>query len=380
MFRRGTVSGPMVAAALAIVVAVQPSPAFAATWHGTATPDPSGDARFTGVEAFTPTEAWAVGYADPGGTGTQPIAARWNGTAWTMTSPPTPNGGGLLNGIDGSAATDVWAVGAAGSAPLTQRWTGAAWSTVAGPSPAGAGSAGLRDVKSFGTGSAWAVGNATVPSSNPQSRTLIERWSGTSWTIVPSPSPDPTQNLLVAVDGVSGTDAWAVGGMGHDGYGGATVAGLVLRWNGSTWTRVTIPGADATFSVIELRDVVAVSATEVWVVGEAFNRQVFRQVPYILRWNGQTWQHSTLPNAPSGRFNSVTALAPDKVYASGDSGGRTLVARWNGTGWVQESTPSPGSYASLLGSSAAGSGTVWTVGLQNSAGPFRALALRTGNG
>jgi hypothetical protein len=353
--------------------------AYAATWSMTPTPNASQQRNlFTGVDAVNTTNAWAVGYFDAATAPWQrPLAARWNGTQWTLASPPTPSSGGWLNGVDGSAATSVWAVGAAGSTALIQRWNGTAWSTAPSPIPAGATSTVLNGVRTFGANSAWAVGNAVIPGANPASRTLIQRWNGTRWSIVPSPSPDSTQNLLVAVDGVTANDVWAVGNLGHDGYGGGTVAGLVLHWNGSTWTKAAIPGADSTFSIITLRDVVAPAANNVWVVGSAFHRQLFREVPYLLHWNGQTWRHSTLANPPAAAFHSLTALSATKVYAVGTGG---LVARWSDNSWTRETTPA-GSSTALLAASATGTGTVWAVGWQtNTSGTLRTMAMRTSNG
>jgi hypothetical protein len=363
-----------------VLVTAPANPAQAATWSATPTPNASAQRNlFTGVDALSTTNAWAVGYFDAATAPWQrPLAARWDGAAWRLASPSTPSGGGWLSGVDGSASNNIWAVGATGTTALIQRWNGTAWSSMSSPSPPGATNSALSGVKTFGASSAWAVGNAVVPGGNPSNRTLIQRWNGASWTSVASPSPDPVQNLLVAVDGVAANDVWAVGNMGHDGYGGGTVAGLVLRWNGSTWTRATIPGADSTFSIITLRDVLARAANDVWVVGSAFHRQLFREVPYVLRWNGQTWRHATIPNPPLGAFHSVTALSATKVYAVGSDG---LIAKWNGSAWSRESTPSPGSSRALIASSATGVGTIWAVGWQtNSGGTLRTLAMRTSNG
>jgi len=127
-----------------------------------------------------------------------------------------------------------------------------------------------------------------------------------------------------------------------------------------------------------LHDVVALAANNVWVVGSAFHRQLFQEVPYMLRWDGQDWQHSTIPNPPAGAFHSVTALSPTKVYAVGTGG---LVTRWNGSSWTRETTPSPGLSDALVGASSTGTGNVWAVGWQmNSGGTLRTLAMRTGNG
>ena len=319
--------------ACAVLVTALANPAYAASWSVVPTPNASAQRNlFTGVDATSSTNAWAVGYYDASTAPWQrPLAARWNGTGWTLASPPTPSAGGWLGGVDGSASNDV-----------------------------------------------WAVGSAVVPGSSPSNRSMIQRWDGTNWSIVTSPSPDTAQNPLVAVDGVTADDLWAVGNKGDDGYGGGTVAGLVLHWNGSTWTQAAIPGADSMFSIITLHDVVAPAADDVWVVGSAFHRQLFREVPYLLHWNGQTWQHSTIPNPPAGAFHSVTALTATKVYAVGTNG---LVARWNGTSWVRETTPSPGASNALLAAAAIGTATVWAVGWQtNSGGTLRTLAMRTNNG
>src|SRR6266545_2320957 len=313
---------------VALVLAVVPAgQALAATWSVTATPDPpsSWGSRLTGVDASSADDAWAVGYAEYGSAPTaRPITARWDGSGWVLVPTPVPSAGGRLEGIDaGPGGEDRWAVGSAGAATLTQRWTGAEWTVVPSPSPTGANAATLHGVKTLGAGNAWAVGQAQLPAGRPTLQTLIEHWDGASWSIVPSPNPDQGQNLLSAVDGVAADDVWAVGGMGFDGYGSQPISGL------------------------------------------------------ILHWNGQAWQHVAAPS-PGDAFSGVCALSPTSVYAVGNAGSRTLVARWNGSTWTTETTPSPGL---LLAAAAAGTGSVWAVGLQvTGSGEYRTLAIRTSDG
>src|SRR6266540_2335613 len=103
----------------------------------------------------------------------------------------------------------------------------------------------------------------------------------------------------------------------------------------------------------------------------------FCQVPAILHWNGQAWQHVAAPS-PGDAFSGVCALSPTSVYAVGNAGSRTLVVRWNGSTWTTETTPSPGL---LLAAAAAGTGSVWAVGLQvTGSGEYRTLAIRTSDG
>ena len=350
-------------------------PAAAATWSVVPTPNvSSGLNLFIGVDALSPTDGWAVGRADhsPQQPFIRPLAARWNGSTWSVVSTPTLEG--QFSGVDASASNNVWAVGVGPSGSLTERWNGTSWSVVSSPSPPGSLGASLSGVKTFSTTSAWAVGSY---STSTGVRTLAQRWNGTNWSVVPSPSPDPAQNLLTDVDGVSANDVWAIGNFGNDGYG-STIGGLVMHWNGLEWSQVKVPGAvsDGTYNVPTLQDVVALSANDVWIVGRAFSWVHFKTVPIALHWDGQSWQRSVMANAPNDGqgFHGVAALSPTKVYAVGST-----IARWTGTTWAAESATVPG----LLGDAAAtGTSTVWGVGWRYDANlaQLRTLAMRTTNG
>jgi hypothetical protein len=65
-------------------------------------------------------------------------------------------------------------------------------------------------------------------------RSLIEHYNGTTWSIVPSPTPgaDPS---LSGVAGRSASDVYAVGSNLPSINGGADQA-MILRWNGTTWS------------------------------------------------------------------------------------------------------------------------------------------------
>ena len=381
---RRRAGGALVAAGLAGLMAMVPaSPALAAAWSVVATPNPASfDNRFNGTDALSTTDAWAVGSSQATwNSATTALAARWNGSAWSQVGLPAVSGNSALADVDGDTATNVWAVGSAGTATLTERWTGSAWSVVTSPTPAGATSATFRGTKAFAANDAWAVGEYSM-SASPSRRTLIARWNGTAWAQVPSPDPDSAQNLLVAVDGVAANDVWAVGNMGTDGYGGDTVAGLMLRWNGSTWTQVALPGGtgwQTGFSTRKLNDLVVVASNDVWAIGTAFSFQKFFFVPYYVHWNGQNWTEGMLPNAGMGALTSITALSTTKVYAFGEEGGQRLIARWNGSAWSREAAPA--TLGPLNDATATGTGTVWAVGTQFDANNNRrTLALRTTNG
>jgi hypothetical protein len=83
------------------------------------------------------------------------------------------------------------------------------WTVVMSPNP-GAGN-GLFGATIISASDIWAVG-AFFNTTTNATQTLIEQWDGASWTVVTSPNPSSTTNLLeaVAADKSSG-QAWAVG-------------------------------------------------------------------------------------------------------------------------------------------------------------------------
>lgn len=372
-------------AALAVVV-TPATPALAATWTVVSTPNAStGQNLFIGADALSTTNIWAVGRADhaPAQPFVRPLAARWNGSSWAIVG--TPALAGQLSAVDGSAANNVLAVGAREVSlgggtftfgPLAERFNGTSWSVVPTPTPPGTVSAILSGVKTFSATNGWAVGSSVLAGSLI-GQTLIQQWNGSAWTIVPSPNPDPFQNVLTDIDGASAGDVWAIGNLGNDGEGNTT-AGLVVHWDGKTWEEVKVPGttSDGTFNVPTLQDVIALSANDVWIVGRAFSWIDFKMVPIALHWNGSTWQRTVMPTAPNDGqgFQSIAALSPTKVYAFG-----SVIARWTGTGWVAESATVPGL---INDAAAAGTSTVFGVGhrYDPNLAQLRTLAVRTTNG
>jgi hypothetical protein len=98
-------------------------------------------------------------------------------------------------------------------------------------------SGGLGRVAATSDGSAWAVGCSACGTG----RTLILRWNGTTWTRVPSPDPG-TSCAFLGVAAVSDGSAWAVGWIGNGSSTSPTsTRTLILRWNGAAWTRTRVP-------------------------------------------------------------------------------------------------------------------------------------------
>jgi hypothetical protein len=342
------------------------APAAAATWGVVRTPNRNTfNNGLWGIDATGPAHAWAVGYADTGTTPSrQPMIQRWDGTRWRIIDSPTLDGGGELRSVDTLSDTQAWAVGSAGTgngdAPLAERWDGTSWQRV--KSPAVGTLNYLLGVRAFAATDVWAVGTANVPGT-PAFRTLIQRWDGASWSVVPGPNPAPFENRFSAVDGSGPADVWAVG---HSRTGPDGVEQpLVAHYDGLSWTTVPTPPVGAA----TLRDVVVVSSTDAWAVGWAFSPELRGDVPYTLHWDGTAWRTVTLPAVRRGeRLYGVTALSGNRVYAVGQRdvpGFSELAVRWNGATWRYEVLPNTARWAHLYDAAAApttGVGDVWAAG------------------
>src|SRR5947199_7821415 len=111
--------------------------------------------------------------------------------------------------------------------------------------------------------SGWALCYDDIYEDNPLIyQTLIERWNGTSWATVASPTPQAEQtNVLNAVTCVSASDCWAVGYY----YAAIAYQTLIERWNGTSWAIVPSPNSDTSDNY--LTDVTCVSTSDCWAVG-----------------------------------------------------------------------------------------------------------------
>ena len=217
---------------------------------------------------------------------------------------------------------------------------------------------------------AWAVGSYATNSAG--GKTLVLHWDGSRWTRVASPTPEAVDgSFLLSVSALSSSQAWAAGW--NYLTGGESSNTLVLRWNGTRWTRTASPNP-VRLSVNELHSVSARSAADAWAVGDYLTVSG-EQKTLVLHWNGTRWIRTTSPSpGASSGLNGVSALSASSAWAVGSTG-KTLILRWNGSGWAQ--VASPGSLGSALnGVSAHSAGDAWAVGSAlASSGGSRTLAL-----
>lgn len=281
---------------------------------------------------------------------------------------------GMLMGVSADSANDVWAVGCSESDPpndiestLTMHWNGSTWAQVPSPDPGQAIDLRcLNGVSVLSPTSAWAVGDFV--NSKGRMSTLILHWNGKRWWRMASPSPGGGDDELTSVSAVSATNVWAVG----DYSGSTTAKDLILHWNGSTWSQVPSPSPGGSTVGDQLRGVSADSASDAWAVGFSQSHTNVEHT-IALHWNGSTWSQAPSPT-PAGadevELGSVSATSPSNAWAVGFYGAplnvQTLILRWNGATWTQIASPSPGPsgklFDGLYGVYAASATNAWAVG------------------
>jgi hypothetical protein len=337
-----------------------------AAWKVTPAVAPRGVSELHAVTAVSPTDLWAVGsYVKATRKfASFPLAEHYNGT-WSPVVLPTPNKRVEpdLNAVSANSAKDVWAVGSIGSMSrrgrrnssghtLIERFDGKGWKVM--PSVRARGSK-LRGVAALTRRNAWAVGFLAVK--RIYSRPLIEHWNGSVWRRVASPNPRGSEDALVAIAARSARDIWAVGNYRFRGE----TQPLVLHWNGLRWKQVASPSPSRGGS---LSGLAVLGAKDAWAVGEGGTG------PLTEHWNGRAWRVVSV-RLPAGSsaincsLSTVSASSSTDVWAAGQDvyKHRALVEHWDGHAWTTSRAATAG-YDSLSGIAVLSARDVWAVGVR----------------
>jgi hypothetical protein len=161
------------------------------------------------------------------------------------------------------------------ASPFVAHFNGANWKSVPSATLAPGASAAFNGVVALAPNNVWAVGSITDVMSGPAS-TLIEHYDGSEWSVVPSPSAGQNQsNDLFGITAVSPTDIWAFGhyAVSSDGTEGTgpSLQGvqktLLLHWDGTSWTLVPSPSPEAGGILNDTLDAGVTTGQNVWIVG-----------------------------------------------------------------------------------------------------------------
>ena len=283
-------------------------------------------------------------------------AAGWQ----IITSPNSSRQVNELHSVSALAENDVWAVGVSYNiertlgSTLIEHWNGSRWSVVPSPNPSGTLNI-LYGVAAVASNDVWAVGYAATASSGA----VIMHWNGSVWSVVPNPPSSIFMSNLLALAVISANDIWAVG----SGRIGDEDATLTLHWNGTAWSFVSSPNVTPEVDNT-LSGVAAIASNDVWAVGTQQPTNLTDPSTLILHWDGSAW--TIVPNISpeGGHLLAAAAVTSNDVWATGYSELGTLAEHWDGTSWSIVQTPDiRGSEPLFLPSVVAlSSNNVWAVG------------------
>lgn len=373
------------------------APTCPAVWYVVSSPNAEeGPNELYSVDAASPDDLWAVGYymgsnglhherqtelekwqslkrahsdRENGSFVLRTLVERWDGSQWTII--PSPNVGlddNHLLSVDVVSENDVWAVGyylnEFGIAQtLVERWNGIQWEIIPSPNTTPLRDNELLSVQAVAANDVWAVGYYIDDLGVGQ--TLTMRWQGKGWTVVPSPNTGPEGNALHDLAIISATDIWAVG---FSISTGNLLRTLAMHWDGIAWSIVPSPNVGSTDNLALSVD--GVSTDNVWAVGYyTGNRGAFQ--PLAIHWDGAAWNAVPVPtpNEEDHQFMWVDARSADDVWAVGRAGGyyyspRSLSAHWDGQAWsvVPNADFGPVTYNYLSSVVVIAPNDVWAVG------------------
>jgi hypothetical protein len=269
---------------------------------------------------------------------------------------PSPNRGNGINQLYGVSCVTVHfceAVGysnrpsGSGTRTLIEKWNGTNWSISTSPNTGdGPILSAVSCIKRVGTSRKFCMAVGSDYNLNTSmDQTLIEKFNGATWSISPSPATSPSEVDLWGVSCASVTFCEAVGDTGNPSQT------LIETWNGISWSVTTSP--NLTTQDDQLTAVSCTGPTFCEAVGDGWGSPGPAQAIVIENWNGTSWtiSPSTSPGSVPGlggvSCTSLTFCDAVGQYWNG-SASATLVETWNGTSWSVVASPNQGTYGSQL--------------------------------
>lgn len=252
-------------------------------------------------------------------------AAALPASAQTTWAPePTPPGEAWLTDVVELNDRDLWSFGATGGGHslVLHRADDGSWKRVEVPDIGPIGAAtheGYTDL--------WAAGQHTV----------LHHAGGTWETMPLPPVPDGWQRQFTSMTWAP-NEVWLAG---TETRGTSTARGVVLRWDGETWQRMSLPGAGSNWGIESLS---GAGGKQSWAAGWTRSGNVTKPVLYQYDWQGG-WQAVPVPRINgNGWFMEAHGAALGDVFLAGsqvlpDGRTRPLVMHYYVGEWVPVQVP-----------------------------------------
>ena len=289
---------------------------LAERWNGekwsVQTPSVPGEAsasELLGVSCTSGTWCAAAGFYEKGGVRHSLIEA-WNGSEWTIQSPAEPEGATSteLSAISCTSNTACTAVGRyttkTSAVTLAERWDGSKWTVQKTLNPSEAKESSLLAV-SCPSGTAC-IATGYYYDKGGTRLTLAESWNGSEWAIQTTKNrTGATQNILLGVSCTSSTACTAVGGDFPS--GGGPQETLVERLSGSEWTiQTSVNPSESEASV--LHGVSCASSSSCVAVGD-YVTPGFTNVTLAERWKESSWSLEITVDPTESTFSALWSVA-----------------------------------------------------------------------
>lgn len=355
MRRRRFVSGLLGAAAGGGLLSAAPAAALAGRgpaarsaaeageWRHVAAPDGLQPAYLTAVAAAGPERAWAVGAEDRDAEhARKPLAYAWDGAAWFRTDLGHLGYRGQLSSVATNSTGSAWAIGydSSGVSHLLA-WDGDTWQETPFPRQTEAGTR-LSGVVVAPDGEAWAGARTAVGAG-------LLHWNGRHWHWS-RPHPGGTAAAPSGIHRTPQGEIWLYG------------TEIVARWDGA-WTDVPLTPDARGYTT----GLLPVAHDDIWLPGYNLYLVGGRPPAVNLRhWDGSTWSRVTLPFG-GGTLGAIVGDAqgrPDRI-AGWDVYDPTRAhhLRWDGGNWVSERGPVATTSVVMNGlARIPGTGDYWAVG------------------
>jgi hypothetical protein len=216
--------------------------------------------------------------------------------------------------------------------------------------------------------------------------TLIESWDGTKWSVASSPNVGPSyeSNQLAAVSCPSARDCTAVG-FYTNGHNGTLSKTLVESWDGTLWS--IVPSANVPGRGDGLSGVSCASAVACMAVG-SYNHPVVAHfspaATLVESWDGRKWSIVPSPNqglaSNSDELNGVSCASATTCTAVGSTPANVLVESWEHGRWALVPVPAqrPAPFNDILdGVSCASATSCTAVGFLSSSGGVTKTVVET---
>jgi hypothetical protein len=309
----------------------------------------SGKNSLQSVSCVTKKFCIAVGYNAVLGHGDRAITEVWNGKSWKIAdaAPATFSVLQDVSCLSSRRCTAVgdYAIGFGLISNLVEQWDGKKWSIVSSPnfSITNALNNHLNAVTCVSASDCFAVGEFAL--TNNRQFSGIERWNGTLWKVVYSPSRGTGNLTLASVSCANARLCFAVGDFNNDPFGSSGYHSLIEEWNGSRWDVVAAPKPALPDDT--LTSVSCASSKLCFAVG--FDDPNAGGYWIIDEWRGSTWTNLKPPSStPSGiiAISGVTCVTSSNCYAVGSYPQNhdqvplfSSIEHWGGSSWSAVSAP-----------------------------------------